>query len=56
MKGSTNSSISSGSGSAIPISEKGAAEGVATLDSNRKIPSEQLPDMDFGLFSDNMEV
>jgi len=29
---------------AIPSSEKGAASGVATLDSTGKVPSEQLPE------------
>ena len=30
-------------GNAIPSSQKGAASGVATLDSNGKVPSSQLP-------------
>ena len=32
---------------AIPISEKGAANGVATLGEDRKVPAEQLPEMDY---------
>ena len=31
----------------IPVSEKGAAGGVATLDNGGKVPMEQLPEMDF---------
>ena len=30
-------------GNAIPTTQKGAASGVATLDANGKVPSEQLP-------------
>lgn len=32
---------------AIPTTEKGAANGVATLGADRKIPAEQLPTMDY---------
>ena len=32
---------------AIPTTEKGAANGVATLGADRKIPAEQLPEMDY---------
>ena len=32
---------------AIPTTEKGAANGVATLGAGRKIPAEQLPTMDY---------
>lgn len=36
--------IVNSSGDYIPTSEKGIADGVATLDSDGKLPSEQLPD------------
>lgn len=36
----------------VPKSEKGAANGVATLDENGKIPDEQLPDPDFDALCD----
>lgn len=35
------------SSGAIPSSEKGVASGVATLGEDGKVPSEQLPDMDY---------
>ena len=43
---------SAGDGVYIPKTEKGVANGVATLDENGKIPDEQLPDPDFDALCD----
>lgn len=40
---SSNITLSAGDVSAIPVSDKGAANGVASLDSDGKVPSSQLP-------------
>lgn len=42
--------LSISSGIYIAMVEKGAADGVATLDGMGKVPVEQLPDFDFGTF------
>lgn len=47
--GATNSGGSSGgtSGNYIPIGEKGAAHGVATLDENKVLPANQIPNLNY---------
>lgn len=52
INGVWNSWQTIGDGVYIPKIEKGAANGVATLDENGKIPEEQLPDPDFDALCD----